>query len=323
MIEPAIAALLADYYRLNFSRRPEHLQWWLPKEPYKPSPLTDSEVQARLTAFADLRERAEKLRAAIPAAQQDAFYELVFYPVVGSALANERYFAGERGQLDTARAADARLAAETRFFNEQVAGGKWRGFMNLEPASSEWASMRIAPWAPPPLDAAAPRSETRESFEATIARPADSFAASTPAASGAVWTAVPGLGRSGRALTVLPFTAPPRTSAAVTTAPRVDYAIDLSTAGSFVLRLHLLPTHALAGDALRLAVALDDQPPQLVELPRADGGPEWSQAVLDNERIAETTLPAAAAGRHTLRIWGLEPGIVLDRLTLSPKPSVP
>jgi hypothetical protein len=320
----AIAALLADYYRLNFPRKPEHLQWWLPKEPYKPSPLTDSEAQARLAAFADLRERAEKLRAAIPTAQQDAFFELVYYPLVGSALANERYFAGERGQLDIAHAADTRLVAETRFFNEQVAGGKWRGFMNLEPASSEWASMRIAPWAPPPSNAASPRNDTRDRFEYTVINlDASSFIASVPAASGAVWTAIPGLGRSGRALTVLPFTAPPRTLAEAATAPRVDYAVDLSTAGSFVLRLHLLPTQALAGGALRLAVALDDQPPQLVELPRADGGPEWSQAVLANERIAKTTLPAAAAGRHTLRLWGLEPGIVLDRLTLSPKPSAP
>ncbi len=335
---PAIAALLADYYRLNFPRKPEHLQWWLPKEPYRPSGLSESEVQTRRAAFADLRRRAEALRPAIPAAQQDAFYELVFYPVVGSALANERYFAGERGQLDTARAADARLAAETRFFSEQVAGGKWRGFMNLEPASSEWASMRIAPWAPPPADqrtcsvtrqsldsaSISPRSETRQAFRppsadtAVVAFDASSFTASAPGATDAVWTAIPGLGHSGRALTVLPFSAPARALAEADAAPRIDYAVDLPAAGLFTLRLHLLPTHALAGGALRLAVALDDQPPQLVELPRADGGSEWSQAVLDNERIAESTLAPSTTGRHTLRVWGLEPGVVLDRFTIEP-----
>jgi hypothetical protein len=323
----AIAALLADYYRFNFPRKPEHLQWWLPKEPYRPSNLTDSEIQARLAAGADIRQRAEALRAAIPAAQQDAFYELVFYPAVGSALANERYFAGERGQLDTARSADVRLTAETRFFNEQVAGGKWRGFMNLEPASSEWASMRIAPWAPPPAEATPPRSEMRQAFRSpsdngsTITIPTDALATSSPAATGAAWTAIPGLGRSGRALTVLPFTAPHRTLAETADAPRVDYAVDLPTTGVFALRLHLLPTHALAGGALRLAVALDDQPPQLVELPRADGGPEWSQAVLANERIAEATLSSSTSGRHTLHLWGLEPGVVLDRLTFESKPA--
>ncbi|HLP07769.1 MAG TPA: glycosyl hydrolase 115 family protein, partial [Opitutaceae bacterium] len=149
----AIAALLADYYRLNFSRRPEHLQWWLPKELHRPSDLSDSEVQARLAAFADLRRRAETLRAAIPREQADAFFQLVYYPAVGSALANKRYFAGERGDLDAATAADTRLKAETRFFNQELAGGKWRGLMNLEPADQQWSSMRLAPWTPPPAEA--------------------------------------------------------------------------------------------------------------------------------------------------------------------------
>jgi len=312
----AIAALLADYYRLNFPRKPEHLQWWLPKEPYRPSNLTPDEIAARHAAFADLRQRAETLRTAIPAAQQDAFYELVFYPVVGSALANERYFAGERGQLDTARAADTRLRTETRFFNEQIAGGKWRRFMALEPADNQWASMRIAPWATPPSDAAAPRSETRESFEATSARPADSFAASTPGANGAVWTAIPGLGRSGRALTVLPFSAPRHTLAKATAAPRIDYALTLPTAGTFTLQLHLLPTHPIAGTSLRLAVAIDDAAPQLAALEVDDGGPAWAQGALTAQRIVTAPFTVAAPGPHTVHVWGLDPGVILDQLVL-------
>ncbi len=317
---PAIAALLADYYRLNFPRKPEHLQWWLPKEPYRPSNLSESEVRARLAAFADLRRRTEALRPAIPAAQQDAFYQLVFYPVVGSALANERYFAGERGQLDTARAADARLVAETRFFNEQVAGGKWRGFMNLEPASSEWASMRLAPWAPPPTEAAPPRSETRQSFESTIALPADAFTASAPGASGAAWTAIPGLGRSAHALTVLPFSASPRTLAEAIAAPRLDYALTLPAAGAFTLQLHLLPTHPITGTRLRLALAIDDAAPQLAALEVGDGGLDWAQGVLAARRVVTVPFTIAAPGPHTVHVWGLDPGVILDQLVLEPDP---
>jgi hypothetical protein len=321
---PAVAALLADYYRLNFPRKPEHLQWWLPKEPSRPSPFTESEVQTRLAAFADLRHRAEELRPKIPATQQDAFFELVYYPLVGSALANERYFAGERSNLGTAHAADARLVAETRFFSEQVAGGKWRGFMNLEPADAQWPSMRIAPWAPPPHDQASPRSETLQVFRSpsaggtVVTLAADAFVANIPGSSGSVWTAIPGLGRSGNALTVLPFATARRELADTAQTPRVDYAVELPAPGSVTFRLHLLPTHPLAGTALRLAVALDDQPPQLVELPAADGGPAWNQAVLDNERIAIVALSAAASGRHLLRLWGLEPGVVLDQVSIGP-----
>ncbi|HLP03477.1 MAG TPA: glycosyl hydrolase 115 family protein [Opitutaceae bacterium] len=307
----AIAALLSEYYRLNFARRPEHLQWWLPKEPYRPSPLSPAEVQARLDSFARLRRDAAALRSLIPPEQQDAFFQLVYYPAIGSALANERYFAGERGDLAAATDANARLKAETRFFNEELSGGKWHGFMNLEPADAQWSSMRIAPWAPPP-----PEAEPRPfSARTTALPPADANPlASILGDGGARWTEIPGLGRSGRAVTVLPFTAPERTLAEAAAAPRLDYTLDLPSPGPFTLRLHLLPTHPISGTALRLAVALDEQTPRLVELPAADGGTVWNQAVLDNERIATVAFSAAAPGPHVLHLWGLDDGIVIDRV---------
>ncbi len=310
----AIAAVLADYFRLNFARKPEHLQWWLPKEPYRPSDLTPTEIDARLAAFTDLRRRAEALRAALPSEQQDAFYQLIYYPAVGSALANERYFAGERGELDRARAADAQLAAETRFFNEQIAGGKWRGFMNLEPADTLWASMRIAPWAPP----AEPEPQWTMYGPPVERLDAANKSAETPGADGARWTIIPGLGHSATALTVQPFTAASYTLETVRQAPRLDYEIELGFSTPHLLKLMLLPTHPLRGTALRLAVALDDQPPQLAALEVGDGGPGWAQGVLANRRTLTITLPAAARGRHTLRVWALDPGVVLDRITITP-----
>ena len=73
------------------------------------------------------------------------------YPVSGSEIANRRYFLGELGDHDAARAADAELTEATRRFNEEIAGGKWRGMMTLEPADQQFKSMRIYPWQPPPL----------------------------------------------------------------------------------------------------------------------------------------------------------------------------
>jgi hypothetical protein len=141
-----------EYYRLNFSRKPEHLQWWLPGQPPRPSPLAADEIRARLDDFASLAQRADRVALALPAEKHDAFYELVRYPVRGAMLANRRYFLGERAArqgdetlANRARDADAQLKAETRFFNETLAGGKWRGIMALEPADDTWKSMRIAP----------------------------------------------------------------------------------------------------------------------------------------------------------------------------------
>lgn len=308
-----IAALMNETLLLNFQRKPEHLQWWLPGQPRQPSALTTVEVQERLDAFARLRTGAEALRGRMPAAQQDAFYQLVCYPVVGSALANERFFEGERGRLELARAAAARLADETRYFNEELAGGKWRHLLSEEPADRQWSSMRIEPWAPP---TAAVPLRPAPAAGSSVAVNAGRFVARRPGRD-AAWTVVPGLGRTGEAITLLPSTQPPiELAAASDSAPEVSYDIILPAAGTYTLDVHLLPTHPVSGDALRLAVALDDARPQLVSLHDGGTDAEWAQGVLNAVRVARTKLVVPAGGRHTLRVYGLEAGVVIDKLVI-------
>jgi len=79
------------FYTLNYQRKPEHLQWWLPNQPPRPSPLTEAESMQRIAAFLALDTQAKQFLTAWPPAQRDAFYELVLYPVRGAMLANRRY----------------------------------------------------------------------------------------------------------------------------------------------------------------------------------------------------------------------------------------
>ena len=310
-----IGALMTDYYTLNFQRKPEHLQWWLPRETARASDFTDAEVQTRLDAFAQLRIRADLLRSQIQPSLRDAFFELVYYPVTGSALANIRYFEGERGHSEIARGADTQLVEQTRFFNEEVAGGKWRHLMTLEPADKQWASMRIAPWT---LPAAARAPVPSPAGDSRVTVDAAHFTAST-ARPGAAWTIIPGLGRTGKAVTVLPSMLNSIDLAHVTElAPRLDYALTFPTAGTFTVQIHLLPTHPLSGSALRVAVAIDDGTPQLVSLEVDDGGPGWAQGVLAGVRIATLPLTVPSAGPHTLHVYGIESGVVLDKIILDP-----
>jgi hypothetical protein len=316
-----IAHIMAGYYQLNLQRKPEHLQWWLPKESPRPSPLTPTEARQRLQEFAALRDRASQVQAAAPAEKRDAFFETVFYPVNGTALANERYFAGERaalsglaGAADEARAADARLKDETRIFSEQIAGGKWRGFIRLEPADDDWRSMRIAPWKIPEFPQ---KPEEKPGTGGVIAIEAEHFTAKADCG-GAAWQTIPGLGRTGEgSVAVFPTTAPSvELSKAATDAPRLDYALNFAAAGEFALQAYLLPTHPIAGGALRFAVALDEAAPQLVELAVPDGGAQWAQGVLANTLMAKTKLQVPTPGAHTLHVYGLEVGVVLDKLVI-------
>lgn len=162
-----IAAVMDEYYRLGFARKPEHLQWYLPGEPPRVSDLTSidygDEVQARLDAYDSLQSRADRLYAAMPSHRKDAFYQLVLYPVRGAALVNRRFFLTEKSALyaaqgrasagawaERAREADARMTAETVYYNERLAGGKWRHMMATEMKKGEWQSMRTTPPVTPP-----------------------------------------------------------------------------------------------------------------------------------------------------------------------------
>ncbi|MEO6996339.1 MAG: glycosyl hydrolase 115 family protein [Lacunisphaera sp.] len=308
-----IASLLAEYYVLNFQRKPEQLQWWLPRETRRPSALTDGEVQVRLEAFADLRARATALRKKIPKELQDAFFELAYYPIEGSALANVRFFEGERGHLKVARVADALLTEETRFFNETLARGKWRGIMALEPADDQWASMRIARWKPPEAPRAAVASPVPTTF---IAFNAAEFSGNA-ARHGAAWSVIPGLGRTRNAVSVLPTNSAPVAFADVAAAaPRLDYVVTFPTGGKFTLLVNFLPTHPINGDALRVAVALDDGPPQIVAYPFVDNSSSWARGVLDEVCTATTNLVVPIGGAHTLHVYGIDAGVVLDKIII-------
>jgi hypothetical protein len=154
----AVADVLADYYKLNYQRKPEHLHWMAEKYQFnwgQVSPFTEREVWTRLKAFQDLRRRVEELNEKIPDAQRDSFYELVAYPIYASASYNERYFysteylrafntntALARSFAARARAAQTRLEHETARFNHEIAGGKWNRIMAMEPADDQVGTVR-------------------------------------------------------------------------------------------------------------------------------------------------------------------------------------
>lgn len=317
----AIAGIMGDYYRLNFQRRPEHLQWWLPKQPPHRSPLTLAEADARLAAFADLRQRADQVAAALPADRQDAFEELVGYPVRGSALANQRYFLGERGDERGAHAADAELNATTRHFNDDLAEGKWQGIVNLEPADHQWASMRIAPWAPPAF-AQSPKPSTGPGRILAILNGGDFTARYDH--DGRSWQRIIGLGRSGNAITLAPATPPKDESASDTaTWPSVDYATELP-AGEVWIHLELLPTHPVNPElGTRVAVSIDGQPAVVLTLSNDDGSPAWAQGVLNEMRVLTTSFKIDHPGPHHLRLSAHDPGIVIDRIAFTSDPNTP
>ena len=75
------------------------------------------------------------------------------------------------------------------------------------------------------------------------------------------------------------------------------------------------------GRGLRFAVSFDDAPPQTAILLPADytarnGNRDWEESVKDNARAVKTKFTLAGPGYHTLKLWMVDPGVVLQKLVV-------
>jgi len=132
---------------------------------------------------------------------------------------------------------------------------------------------------------------------------------------GAAWEVINGLGRSGDSVAVMPPTVASRVlpEDIRSSSPSLDYDIYLFHSGEAQLAIDCLPTKPVASDrGVRVAVSLDGEALQILT---GKGGD-----VLANLRRMSATLKIASPGRHTLTVWMVDPGVVIDKLVLDFSP---
>ncbi len=183
-LAPAVADLLDDYGFLQSRRKPELLNRRISVDPAKdvttdptaivyddqatPFSLTDYGEMDRVTQeWIDLAGRATRVKARVPAAWQDAYYQLVYYQIKDTALIYELRRAqftnlayAAQGRVATNRLADQaeRLFAQDQamsdYYNTTLAGGKWKNWQ-LQPKIGYGNVERYgpnAPWQQPELN---------------------------------------------------------------------------------------------------------------------------------------------------------------------------
>jgi hypothetical protein len=312
-----VGAVLDEHHRLNFERRPEHLQWWLPGEKPRASPLSAAEADARLSRFAALVDAAGQAGSAMPADLSDAFFELVDYPVRASAAANRRYFGAERyaALIDKdpvaaqraarmAVAADDEIEALTARFNNDIAGGKWRHILAQEPADNQWRSFRISRLALPAANLLGPVAADRQAVPLASGASADVVEAETFAANDG-WSLVEGLGRGAGAMLA-------RADGA-----RLTHRVTVPPGENRRLELSLIPLYPAGGDGLRLEVSIDGAQSRSLVVDRETGSKAWAQGVLDN-RLPLVLADALPPGVHEVTITARGDGLAIDQLRLQP-----
>jgi hypothetical protein len=149
---------------------------------------------------------------------------------------------------------------------------------------------------------------------------ADHFSARKAAAQ-ARWEILPDHGRLGSAMTVFPVDAPSVTPPLDSC--RLEYDTYLFTTGQVEVALTLSP--ALNNDperGVRIGVSFDDATPQILTVvPKGyiagDGNRDWEESVKNGVRVVKSAHSIVAPGAHTLKVWMVDPGVVVQRLLVN------
>lgn len=164
----------------------------------------------------------------------------------------------------------------------------------------------------------------------------------------AQWTFAPDLGREEGCMLIDPVTAP---SAKIADAPRMEYDIYLPEDGNLTVVLGILPTQDInPARGLRMAVSVDNEEPHILDMRKgmnnifkeytpeniarskylkplppvnkqlalAAHGKRRRSDTLDGMRWVDEMLGNCKAGMHTIKIYMIDPELVLEKIVVNP-----
>jgi hypothetical protein len=126
------------------------------------------------------------------------------------------------------------------------------------------------------------------------------------------WSVMEGLGRTGNSMVAMPFNMPGfrTTDEILSGSPSLEYDLWIFTTGEAVLRLNCIPSFPVNKDhGLRVACSLGDEKPLIVDS-------KGEKDVISNLLTVKTKLNFTSVGPHTLKIWMVDPGLVIDKIII-------
>ncbi|HEY5590280.1 MAG TPA: glycosyl hydrolase 115 family protein, partial [Paludibacter sp.] len=129
------------------------------------------------------------------------------------------------------------------------------------------------------------------------------------------WQSMEGLGYSQSAMSLQPFNA--KLKIEFTQNPSLEYEFSIENADSALIRLYLLPTHPTdSNKPLRIAISIDGSTPKLFNIKTEGRSNIWKENKLRNQAIVKTQWKFNTSGKHTLRIFAVDPDVVIDQLMI-------
>jgi hypothetical protein len=341
----AIAEIVAKYSKYNSRIKPELLS------PNTYSLTNYNEADRVVADYNNLLAKAESINKALPAEYKDAYYQLVLHPVQASAnlyelynaVAKNRMYAKENNPLanafaDKAKQLYLRDSSITKYYNDTLANGKWSHMMDQthigytywqQPEKNAMPQVQyVSAGASTGVNSTVSKtnagntSKTAESKskenafyekDGYVSIEAEHFTKAVNS-SGVTWQVVPNLGKTLSAVIASPVTAPAQVPGG--NSPRLEYEITLKGDSAVKIHTYLSPTLAFNNDGLRYAISIDDEAPQVINMHADYTERLWNKWVADNIVIKVTQHKISKPGKHVIKFWMVDPGVVLQKIVV-------
>lgn len=336
-----IADMIARYTKYNSRRTPEML------DDQTFSLDNYDEWQRVRDDYRELEDEALRLAYLMPREMDDAFDELVLFPIAACANLYDMYYSVARNKqlaaqadpqanawADRVKALYERDSLLTRHYNHDIAGGKWNHMMDQTHIGYTYWQQPEAQVMPA---VAYVKADEQSKAGTMLFIEGDGYVsidAERPSRQSGDWTLVPNLGRTGSALTA-------RT---VTPATWLEYDVEFASSGTPKLQVVLSPTLNYGGTGHKLAVSIDGGEEKVIDVHGIEGGWDsegqknlrlnagmgegwvpingsldentWRKWVGENAIIVGQKLDEVKAGKHTIRIRPADPAMVFQKVMI-------
>ncbi|MFC5871933.1 Glycosyl hydrolase family 67 N-terminus [Chryseobacterium arachidis] len=286
------------------------------------------EFETVLNDYRSLAIDALHLKEQIPAEYQDAYYQLVLYPIDACSNLYEMYYAVAKNRelaakydlkanyyADRVKECFERNAYLDHKYNNEIAGGKWQHMMDqMKIGYKTWADGKenIMPEVTYVYDDNASKEKVFQEKNGYVSIEAENFARMNNS-DRIHWEVIPDFGKTKSGVTTFPQNVYPKSDESL----YLEYDINFESKGEFEVQLLLAPTlNFNHNKGLRYEISFDGGTPQVVNF---NGHYKGELGRWQSEHIIKsiTKHQISQPGKHTLRFRVLEPGIVLEKILIN------
>lgn len=292
--------VMMEHYRLSYIRKPEFMGNTREEEYHtnayrivKDMPWSRSYINKRLEDYQVISDKVEKLASRIQQDRQDAYFQLIKYPVQATAEMNKKMLYAQfarHGEMNWNKSDVAydSIASLTRIYNIGIRNnGKWHRMMDHQPR-------RVPVFEP--VDRSSVETPMLEDSPGLYKWNGAEYSAGDA-------VSCEGLGYEEKAVMLEKN-------------KELSFDFGECPGDSVEVEIRLLPNHPIHGGQLRFSVSIDKKNAQTVSYETQGRSEEWKENVLRNQAIRRVVLPVKKRKNHNLTIKALDEGVVIDQIEM-------